>query len=112
MARLSEACHCFLPLCLAVHRIIAVLVLTPKRVNAGDTGRIEIGDGSNLQDGVTVRTSRASLGSKGLGTTIGQGVTIGHGASLTGATVEDGCLIGMNATLLEGSKVLLLRPMQ
>ena len=36
---------------------------------------------------------------------IGDGVTIGHGAYISSATVEDGCLIGMGAILNPGSRV-------
>ncbi len=34
--------------------------------------------------------------------TIGRGVSVGHGAVLHGCTVEDDCLVGMSATLLNG----------
>jgi carbonic anhydrase/acetyltransferase-like protein (isoleucine patch superfamily) len=38
-------------------------------------------------------------------TTIGDNVTIGHGAIVHGCTIEDQCLIGMGAILLNGATV-------
>jgi carbonic anhydrase/acetyltransferase-like protein (isoleucine patch superfamily) len=38
-------------------------------------------------------------------TTIGDEVTIGHGAIVHGCTIENRCLIGMGAVLLNGSHV-------
>ena len=60
----------------------------------GDTDQIIIGPGSNLQDNVTVHTDA------GLVMSIGARVSVGHGAILHGCTVEDDCLIGMGATVL------------
>ncbi len=65
----------------------------------GDTDAITIGEGSNLQDNVTVHCDR------GISTTVGAGVSVGHGAVLHGCTVEDDCLIGMSATVLNGAVV-------
>ena len=59
----------------------------------GDIDEIVLGPGSNLQDNVVVHTE---LGSP---TVIGAGVSVGH------CVVEDGCLIGMNATVLNGAVV-------
>jgi len=60
----------------------------------GDTDSIEIGAGSNIQDNVTMHTDR------GIVLTVGTGVSVGHGATLHGCTVENDCLIGMGATVL------------
>lgn len=38
----------------------------------------------------------------GFPTIIGSDVTIGHSVTLHGCTIEDGCLIGMSATILDG----------
>jgi carbonic anhydrase/acetyltransferase-like protein (isoleucine patch superfamily) len=65
----------------------------------GDMDRIVLGEGSNLQDNSVVHTD------KGVPTTIGAGVGIGHAAIIHGSTIEDGCLIGMGATLLNNSIV-------
>lgn len=72
----------------------------------GDEGAIRIGDDSNLQDNVSVRTSKAYLGGHNGSTTIGNMVTVGHSVLLDSVTIEDEALIGMGATLLEGVKVL------
>jgi len=64
-----------------------------------DNTSITIGECSNLQDGVVVHVdphARVSLG---------RNVSVGHNAVIHGATVEDDCLIGMNATLLNGSVI-------
>ncbi|MCA1554891.1 MAG: gamma carbonic anhydrase family protein, partial [Chloroflexi bacterium] len=60
----------------------------------GDVASITIGARSNVQDGSVVHADRPYP------TRIGDDVTIGHGAVVHGATVEDGCLIGMRAVLL------------
>lgn len=64
-----------------------------------DRDRIAIGEGSNVQDNVTVHCD------PGYPTIIGENVSIGHGAVVHGAQVADGSLIGMGATLLNGSEV-------
>ena len=60
----------------------------------GDTAPITIGDSSNVQDGTVIHVD------EGVPTTIGKRVAIGHRAIVHGATVEDDCLIGMGAILL------------
>lgn len=65
----------------------------------GDIDDIVLGAGSNFQDNVVVHTE---LGSPAV---VGAGVSVGHGAVVHGCTIEDGCLIGMNATVLTGAVV-------
>jgi carbonic anhydrase/acetyltransferase-like protein (isoleucine patch superfamily) len=65
----------------------------------GDIDEIVLGAGSNFQDNVVVHTE---LGSPAV---VGEGVSVGHGAVVHGCTIEDGCLIGMNATVLTGAVV-------
>lgn len=65
----------------------------------GDADPITIGARSNLQDNVVAHTDVGSP------VTIGEGVTVGHRAVLHGCTAEDGCLIGMSATLMNGSVI-------
>ncbi len=60
---------------------------------------IEIGFGSNLQDGVTVHVD------PGFPVRVGSGVSVGHNAVLHGCTVEDDCLIGMGAIVLNGAVI-------
>ena len=64
-----------------------------------DTGRITIGENSNVQDNAVLHTG------PGLDVTIGRGVSIGHGAIVHGCTVGDNCLIGMHATILNGAVI-------
>ena len=64
-----------------------------------DMDRIEVGTGSNLQDNVVVHTDF------GFPARIGAGVSVGHAAVVHGCTIEDDCLIGMNATVLNGAVV-------
>lgn len=64
-----------------------------------DMAEIVLGRGSNLQDNVVVHTDY------GFPTLIGTGVSVGHAAVVHGCTVEDHCLIGMNATVLNGAVI-------
>ena len=64
-----------------------------------DMDTIDLGRGSNLQDNVVVHTDF------GFPTRIGAGVSVGHAAVVHGCTVEDNCLIGMNATVLNGAVI-------
>lgn len=64
-----------------------------------DEEPIVIGDYSNIQDGCVVHVT------KGIPTTIGKGVTVGHNAIVHGATIGDYTLVGMGSTVLDGAKV-------
>jgi carbonic anhydrase/acetyltransferase-like protein (isoleucine patch superfamily) len=66
----------------------------------GDVHRIRIGRRTNIQDGTIVHVMRGAHA-----TTIGDNVTIGHAAVVHGCTIEDQCLIGMGAILLNGVTV-------
>jgi carbonic anhydrase/acetyltransferase-like protein (isoleucine patch superfamily) len=65
----------------------------------GDSDRITIGARSNLQDGVSVHVAN------GCPAILGDDISVGHNAVIHGATIEDGCLIGMNATVLNGAVI-------
>ncbi len=65
----------------------------------GDSERIEIGEGSNVQDLSMVHAD------PGFPCVVGRRVTVGHRAILHGCTVEDDCMIGMGAILLNGVRV-------
>ena len=64
-----------------------------------DGDAITVGVGSNAQDNGVLHTD------PGVPVTIGDGVVIGHGAVVHGCTVEDGSLIGMGATVLNGARI-------
>jgi gamma-carbonic anhydrase len=65
----------------------------------GDIARIIVGEGTNLQDNVIVH-----LADDG-DAVIGAWCTIGHAAIVHACTVEDECLIGMGATLLDRARI-------
>jgi carbonic anhydrase/acetyltransferase-like protein (isoleucine patch superfamily) len=65
----------------------------------GDIETIRIGSNSNIQDGSVVHTM---IGSP---VVVGDWVTVGHRAVLHGCIVEDQCLIGMGAILLNDVRV-------
>ncbi|GAA1854920.1 gamma carbonic anhydrase family protein [Myceligenerans crystallogenes] len=65
----------------------------------GDMDEITLGEGSNIQDNCVVHTDWD------VPARIGAGVGVGHLAIVHGATIEDGCLIGMGAKLLNNSVV-------
>ena len=66
----------------------------------GDVHLIRIGARTNVQDGTVVHVQGGTHP-----TTIGDEVTIGHGAIVHGCTIADRCLIGMGAILLNGVQV-------
>jgi carbonic anhydrase/acetyltransferase-like protein (isoleucine patch superfamily) len=65
----------------------------------GDSGRIEVREGSNIQDLSMLHAD------PGFPCLVGRRVTVGHRVILHGCTVEDDCMIGMGAILLNGVKV-------
>ncbi|MFN8475877.1 MAG: gamma carbonic anhydrase family protein [Anaerolineae bacterium] len=65
----------------------------------GDTDSIRIGSRTNIQDLTMIHVDA------GVPCTIGADVTVGHRAIIHGATVEDGCLIGMGAILLNRARI-------
>jgi carbonic anhydrase/acetyltransferase-like protein (isoleucine patch superfamily) len=66
----------------------------------GDVNYIRIGDESNVQDNscLHVELNKHPL-------VVGNRVTVGHSVTLHGCDVEDECLIGIGATVLNGARV-------
>ncbi len=64
-----------------------------------DAEPIRIGEGSNVQDTAVLHVD------PGFPCIIGARVTVGHGAIIHGATVEDDVLIGMGARILNGARI-------
>ncbi|MGY1696422.1 gamma carbonic anhydrase family protein [Geodermatophilus sp. SYSU D00814] len=60
---------------------------------------IEIGEGSNVQDGSTLHSD------PGFPLVIGRGVTVGHRVVLHGARIDDDVLIGMGSVVMNGAHV-------
>lgn len=69
----------------------------PNAVLRADIADIEIGQNSNVQDGVCIHVdyNRPAI--------IGKNVTIGHNAVVHGAKIGDNTLIGMGAIVMEAS---------
>jgi carbonic anhydrase/acetyltransferase-like protein (isoleucine patch superfamily) len=65
----------------------------------GDVDPIELGENSNVQDNCAIHTDH------GFPVKIGKNVTLGHMAIVHGATIEDDCLIGIRAVVLNGAKI-------
>ena len=65
----------------------------------GDVEPITIGEGSNVQDGSVIHTD------PGCPAIIGKNVTSGHLVMLHGCIIEDDCLIGIGATILNKAKI-------
>jgi carbonic anhydrase/acetyltransferase-like protein (isoleucine patch superfamily) len=65
----------------------------------GDAERIEVGAGSNIQDGTVMHAD------PGFPMVVGKSVTVGHNAMLHGCTIGDGTLVGINAVVLNGARV-------
>jgi len=65
----------------------------------GDINEIRIGEGTNIQDNVVVHLADE------FGAHVGAWCTVGHAAIIHACTIEDECLIGMGATLLDGARI-------
>ena len=66
----------------------------------GDVNAIRVGRRTNIQDGSIVHGMTGTHATR-----VGDNVTVGHGAVVHGCTIEDQCLIGMGAILLNGAHV-------
>lgn len=65
----------------------------------GDGAPIRIGRRSNVQENCCLHVSG------GFPVTIGDDVTVGHGAILHGCTIGDNVLIGMGAIVMDGARI-------
>jgi carbonic anhydrase/acetyltransferase-like protein (isoleucine patch superfamily) len=66
----------------------------------GDVNSIRIGARTNIQDLTMVHVMRETHP-----TVIGDNITVGHSAVVHGCTIEDRCLIGIGAILLNGCRI-------
>jgi len=71
----------------------------PGAVLRGDNDVIEVGEGSNIQDGSVLHVDA------GHPMRIGRGVTIGHQVTLHGCTIEDNALIGIQSVILNDAVI-------
>ena len=65
----------------------------------GDTANLQIGAGSNIQDGSVLHAD------PGQPLVVGKRVTVGHQVMLHGCTIGDESLIGIGAVILNGAKI-------
>ncbi len=66
----------------------------------GDVNYVRIGEKTNIQDLSVVHVTTAKFP-----TEIGNNVTVGHRALIHGCIIEDFCLIGMGAIIMDGVKI-------
>ena len=66
----------------------------------GDVHWIKIGSRTNIQDGCILHVTSGVWP-----LAIGSNVTVGHGAILHGCRIDDGCLVGMGATILDNATI-------
>ena len=69
----------------------------PCSVIRGDVHYIRIGARTNIQDGSVLHVMRDEYP-----LILGDDVTIGHGVTLHGCTIESRCLVGMGSVILNG----------
>jgi carbonic anhydrase/acetyltransferase-like protein (isoleucine patch superfamily) len=77
-------------------------------VARGDVHHIRIGARTNIQDGSVLHVTHRGPDSvipEGAALTVGGGVTVGHGAMLHACTIEDDCLIGIGAIVMDRAVV-------
>lgn len=72
----------------------------PCTVLRGDVNKIVIGEDSNIQDGSVLHGELDKYP-----VIVGDRVTVGHMACLHGCVVEDDCLIGIGAIVLNGARI-------
>src|SRR5579872_251162 len=72
----------------------------PNAVLRGDVNSIRIGDETNIQDNSVLHCDAGLFPLN-----IGNRVTVGHLAMIHGCTIEDDCLIGIGAVVLNGAKI-------
>tara|TARA_S200000501_G_C20455149_1_gene582654 strand:+ start:20 stop:607 length:588 start_codon:yes stop_codon:yes gene_type:complete len=66
----------------------------------GDTNWIKVGKHSNLQDHVVIHVNAGKEP-----TSIGERVSVGHSVLLHACELQDGCLIGMRASVMDGAVI-------
>jgi carbonic anhydrase/acetyltransferase-like protein (isoleucine patch superfamily) len=65
----------------------------------GDFDRIDVGEGTSVQDNAVIHCA------PGMPTFVGSDIIIGHGALLEGCVIEDGAVIGMGCVVLQRARV-------
>jgi len=65
----------------------------------GDINNIKVGSCTNIQDNATLHLAYDK------GVILGTGVTVGHNAIIHACIVEDYCIVGMGACVMDGAKI-------
>lgn len=87
-------------------QLAAGVSIWPTAVLRGDVNAIEIGERSNLQDGVIVHVNQPSMKRpKGSPCVVGDDVTVGHRATLHACTIGNQVLVGMGVIVLDDAVV-------
>ena len=71
----------------------------PRVVMRAEMFEIKIGENTNIQDFVMVHVGAATP------TIVGDNCSVTHHCTIHGCTIGDNCLIGINATLMDGAKI-------
>lgn len=71
----------------------------PHVVIRAEADQVEIGEGTNLQDFVMVHVGMNT------GTKVGRNCSITHHVTIHGCDIGDDCLIGINATVMDGARI-------
>jgi carbonic anhydrase/acetyltransferase-like protein (isoleucine patch superfamily) len=66
----------------------------------GDVYHIRVGDETSIQDNTVIHVTSGRHA-----TTVGSRVTVGHSVVLHGCTIEDDCIIGMGAVVMDRSHI-------
>lgn len=66
----------------------------------GDVYHIRIGDETSIQDNTVIHVTSGRHA-----TVVGSRVTIGHGVILHGCTIDDECIIGMGAIVMDHARI-------
>ncbi|SRR6266545_4266185 len=66
----------------------------------GDVYHIRIGDDTSIQDNTVVHVTSGRFA-----TSVGSRVTVGHSAVLHGCVIEDDCIIGMGAVVMDRAQI-------
>ena len=85
--------------------VVGAVIMGPRSsiwygaVARADAEIIEIGEGSNIQDGCTLHSDA------GFPLVVGRHVTVGHRVVLHGARVDDDVLVGMGSIVMNGAHI-------
>jgi carbonic anhydrase/acetyltransferase-like protein (isoleucine patch superfamily) len=85
--------------------VVGAVIMGPRSsiwygaVARADAEIIEIGEGSNIQDGCTLHSDA------GFPLVVGRHVTVGHRVVLHGARIDDEVLVGMGSVVMNGAHI-------